>query len=64
MKIRDLRQGDYFTLKQIDEPKESQVWIRGEYDRSTRTYSAINFADVNRERHFKGNREVHTEFTF
>lgn len=64
MKIRDLRQGDYFTLKQIDEPKESQVWIRGEYDRSTRTYSAINFADVNRERYFKGNREVHTEFTF
>lgn len=27
MKIRELKQGDYFTLKQIDEPKESQVWV-------------------------------------
>lgn len=64
MKIRELKQGDYFTLKQIDEPKESQVWIRGEYDRSTRTYSVINFSDMNRERCFKGDKEVFTDFTF
>lgn len=64
MKIRELKQGDYFTLKQIDEPKESQVWIRGEYDRSTRTYSATNFSDMNRERYFKGDKEVFTEFIF
>lgn len=64
MKIRDLKQGDYFTLKQIGEPKESQVWIRGEYDRSTRTYSATNFSDMNRERYFKGDKEVFTEFIF
>lgn len=64
MKIRELKQGDYFTLKQIDEPKESQVWIRGEYDRTTRTYSAINFSDMNRERYFKGDKEVFTDFTF
>lgn len=64
MKIRELKPGQYFTLKQIDEPKESQVWVRGEYDRSSRTYSATNFSDMNRERFFKGDREVHTEFTF
>lgn len=64
MKIRELKQGDYFTLKQIDEPKESQVWIRGEYDRSTRTYSATNFSDMNRERCFKGDKEVFTDFIF
>ena len=46
MKIRELKRGDYFTLKDIAEPKESQVWVRGEYDRSTRTYSATNFSDM------------------
>lgn len=64
MKIRDLKQGAYFTLKQIEEPKENQVWVRGEYDHSTRTYSATNFSDMNRERYFKGDKEVFTDFTF
>lgn len=64
MKIRELKQGDYFTLKQIDEPKESQVWVRGEYDRSTKKYSAINFSDMNRERLFKGDKEVFVDFIF
>lgn len=64
MKIRDLKQGAYFILKDIAEPKESQVWVRGEYDRSTRTYSATNFSDMNRERSFKGDKEVFVDFTF
>lgn len=64
MKIRELKRGDYFTLKDIAEPKESQVWVRGEYDRSTRTYSATNFSDMNRERCFKGDRQIFTDFTF
>lgn len=64
MTIRELKKDEYFTLKPIAEPKESQVWIRGEYDRSTRTYSAINFDDVNRERYFKGDKEVYTDFVF
>lgn len=64
MKIRELKAGEYFTIKQVSEPKANQVWIRGEYDRSTRTYSAINFDDVNRERYFKGDKEVYTDFVF
>lgn len=64
MTIRELKKGDYFTLKEIAEPKESQVWIRGEYDRGSKTFSAVNFADINRERFFKAGREVFTDMTF
>ena len=34
MKVKDLKQGDFFTKKAIADPKDSQVWIRGAYDRS------------------------------
>lgn len=64
MKLKDLKKGDYFTLKDVSEPKENQVWIRGDYDRFSRTYSATNFSDMNRERFFKGSKEVFTDFTF
>jgi hypothetical protein len=59
-----LKKGEYFTLKNIDEPKESQVWIRGEYDRSSNEYSCTKFSDMNSERFFKGDREVFVGFTF
>ena len=64
VRIKDLKQGEFFTLKPIAEPKENQVWVRGEYDRSTKTYEAYNFSDVNRYRNFKGTKEVYTEFVF
>lgn len=64
MTIRELKKGDYFTIKNLEYPSESQVWIRGEYDRSAKTYSAINFSDMNRERFFKGTKEVFTDFIF
>ena len=38
MKIKDLKKGAFFTKKPVDNPKESQVWIRGEYDRSEKKY--------------------------
>lgn len=59
MTIRELKKGDLFTLKEIPgEPKDSQVWIRGEYDRSSKTYSATNWSDISRERFFKAGKEV------
>lgn len=64
MTIRELKKGDLFTLKPIDEPKASQVWVRGEYDRSTKRYSVTSWDDVNRERFLKGSHEAFTEFTF
>ena len=41
MKLKELKQGDWFTLKPIEAPKESQVYIRGEYDRTEKKYDLI-----------------------
>jgi len=64
MKLKDLKQGDYFILKDISEPKESQVYIRGEYDRSSKKYLCGKFIDVGASRLLKGDTEVYVEFTF
>lgn len=63
-KIKDLKKGEYFTLKQIDEPKESQVYVRGEYDKSELKYECYKWDDVNNTRFYKGDKEVYTGFTF
>ena len=44
-KLKDLRPGEYFTLRSIAEPTESQVYIRREYDRSERKFWAHSFLD-------------------
>ena len=64
MKLKELKNGEMFTLKPIEYPKESQVYIREEYDRSTKRYICIKWSDVNAERLFKGDKEVYTEFYF
>ena len=63
-KIKDLKNGEFFTLRKIDEPKDSQVYIRGEYDRSLRKYSCGKFDDISASRNFSGDKEVYTEFVF
>ena len=40
------------------------VWVRGEYDRSSRTYSVVKFDDINRESFRKGTTEVLVGFIF
>ena len=64
MKLKDLKQGEYFILKDIPEPKESQVYIRGEYDRSTKKYLCGKFVDISYSRLLNGDTEVYTDFTF
>ena len=64
VKIKDLKKGEYFTLKEISEPKESQVYVRGEYDKSERKYECYKWDDVNNTRFYKGDKEVFTDFTF
>ena len=64
MKIKDLKKGEFFTLKPLENPKESQVYIRGEYDRSYKKYDCGKFSDISYSRLFDGNKEVYTEFTF
>lgn len=64
MKLKDLKKGEYFTLKPIPEPKENQVYIRGEYDRTERKYECGKFSDISYSRYLKGDTEVYTDFTF
>lgn len=64
MTIKELKKGDYFTKKQIEYPTEKQVWIRGDYDRGSKTYSCYCFDDVNKECFLKGTKEVFIDFIF
>lgn len=62
--IKRVKKGDYFTLKDIPEPKESQVWVMDGYDRREKAYLAHKFSDVNSDRYFKPTTKVFVDFTF
>lgn len=64
MTVKDLKKGEYFTIKMVENPKESQVYIRGEYDRTEKKYCCGKFSDISESRMFKGDKEVYTDFTF
>ena len=64
MKIKELKRGDFFTLRPIAEPTESQVWIRGNYDRSMRLFECTRFDDISEVRYMEGHRDVYIDFTF
>ena len=64
MKLKDLEIGTYFTLKPYSEPKETQVYIRGAYDRSERKFVCDKFSDISSCRMLKGDLEVYTDFIF
>ncbi len=62
--IKNLKKGEFFTLRPIEYPNENQVYIRGEYDRESKTYSCHKFGDCCFERMLAGTRKVFTEFVF
>lgn len=67
MKLKELKNKqpeNWFTLKPIPEPKDNQVWIRQEYDRSSKKYICTKFSDICCSRLIDGNKEVYTDFTF
>ena len=61
--IRDLQINEWFTLKDIQEPKPNQVWVRNHYDRATKTFSISNW-ETQRERFIKVDTKVFTDFIF
>lgn len=63
-RLSELKKGEYFTTREIAEPNENQVFVKGDYDRSTKTYSCYKFGDVNEERFFKGTQKIFVEFVF
>lgn len=64
VRIKDLKVGDYFLLSPIENPTSRQVYVRGSYDRSSKTYSCSRFNDICSERFLKGTKLVYVDFTF
>lgn len=64
MKIREIKKGEFFTRKPLENPSESQVWIRGEYDRAQKKYECVRFDDANRFSYLKGETQVYTDLVF
>ena len=59
-----LKKGDWFTLKPIAEPKDSQVYEKGDYDRSEKKYSCGRRDDISYERMLKKDTPVFVDFTY
>ena len=58
--VRDLPNREFFKLK----PESKRVYIRGEFDRSTRKYDCQSFDDISVSRQFDGKKKVYAGFTF
>ena len=62
--LKDLKRGEFFTLKEAENPEEKIIWVKGEYDRTEKKYSCYKFSDVCHESFKKGTAKVWTDFTF
>ena len=58
-RIKDLKQGDLFCLKNYDNPTDEQIYIRGYYERFSKKYECYKYSDINAERFFDGNKIVY-----
>lgn len=59
--VRDLKRGEYFRLNNSE---TAPVWVRGEYDRTSRKYYCHKFDDVNHSHVFWPDADVYVGFTF
>lgn len=64
MKLKELKKGDFFTKFDISDPKPRQIWVKGDYDRSSNRYECYKWEDVNYTQLIPGHREVFCGFTF
>lgn len=60
-KVNKVNQGTYFKLKPTE---TAPVWVRGHYDRGSRSYSCYKFDDTNHEKFLKPTRDIYIDFTF
>ena len=64
MTIKELKKGEFFTRKPIDNPKDSQVYVKGDYDRGTRSYICTRFNDICRSISLPADKQIYTDFVF
>lgn len=62
--LKNVKLGDYFTLRPFEQPKESQVYVRSDYDRETKKYEIYKFANICDFRMMRGDRIVYVDFIF
>ena len=60
VQIKDVKKGEFIRRK----PDARQTYIKGDYDRSNKDYSCINFDDINKEIFIKSTVKVWIGFTF
>ena len=63
VQIKNIKKGEFFKREVKGQPAE-KVYIKGDYDRATKTYSCVAFDDINKEIFIKANKSVFVGFTF
>jgi uncharacterized protein YgiM (DUF1202 family) len=59
--VSKVAKGEYVRFADTD---NAPVWVRGEYDRDSKSFSFTSFNDTNKERFAKGTKTVFIGFTF
>lgn len=59
--VKAVKKGDFFKLSNKPNAK---VYIRGDYDKSDKTFECQNAEDMNEYRYFKGSKTVYVGFTY
>lgn len=62
--LKNVKIGDYFTLRPLEEPKASQVYVRSDYDREIKKYEVYKFIDCGDFRMMRGDKIVYVDFFF
>ena len=58
--IKNLKKGEFIKRK----ADSKKVYIKGDYDRATKSYSCIDYENINHEIFIKANKIVFYGFTF
>lgn len=58
--IKNLKKGEFIKRTETAQ----RVYIKGDYDRATKSFSCIAYDDINQEIFIKANKEVFYGFTF
>lgn len=59
--LRNVKHGEFFRLA---DSETAPVWVRGDYNRSSKKFEAYKYYDVNYWNEFRGSRIVFIDFIF
>lgn len=60
IEIKKTKKGEFLKRK----ADSQRVYIRGDYDRASKSYSCVAYDDINQEIFIKANKKVFIGFTF